>query len=159
VKGRLFKGIIIMKNCIECKKNPIYIKSRGLCKKCSQRYYRASKGFPTFSGYRENKIQNKAEVEFIKNFFNHKNWIFHPGCFRINGELYSPDFYDGDRNVFIEVSGTHQAFYSNRDKYQRFIKEFPKIKFEIRTEIGTLIKISLGNKGTYPINERKDRKK
>lgn len=81
---------------------------------------------------------HNSEIKFIENFFTHKNWIYHPVIFRLNGVNYEPDFYDGERNVFIEVSGTRQAFQANFDKYKLFIKTFPHIKFEVRDIYGKI---------------------
>lgn len=59
---------------------------------------------------------------------------------------YEPDFYDCDRNVFIEVAGTRQAFEANREKYHEFIKAFPQLNFEIRRTDGSLINLTDKNK-------------
>ena len=131
--------------CIECGKNPIHIKKRKLCKLCYQRYWHThvaiSDTYPSnYSKHKERKAKQASEIEFIKKFFYHKNWIFHPCSFQVNGHLYHPDCYDGERNVFIEVSGTSQAFYQNREKYIQFIKAYPKISFEIRYSSGELLK-------------------
>ncbi len=134
--------------CIECKTRPVYIKCRGLCKKCSmvfysKRAYARKKGdLPIKSEYCESvqyKIQYQTEIEFIKNFFEHKNWVYHPAIFRVNGINYEPDFYDGERNMFIEVAGTRQAFHKNKDKYEIFIEAYPQINFEIRQKNGDLV--------------------
>jgi hypothetical protein len=85
------------------------------------------------------KTKEESEIEFVKNFFVHKNWIHRPASFKINGEKYNPDFYDGKRNVFIEVSETRQAFHNNKEKYKEFRKIFPLIKLEIRAVNGDLI--------------------
>jgi len=79
-------------------------------------------------------------------------WIYQPALFRLNGYRYTPDFYDGEREVFIEVSGTRQAFYNNREKYRLFIKTFPGIKFEIRRPNGDLIPLT-ETEGTYHENK------
>ena len=127
--------------CKKCEKEPIYLKKRSLCKECSRRFY-----------YEQNRdvllqkrkltyweVRHSTEVEFIRNFFEHKNWIYHPAIFRVNGKNYEPDFYDAERNVFIEVTGTRQAFEGNKEKYQCFIKTYPLIKFEIRYTTGELL--------------------
>lgn len=119
--------------CIKCKVKPIYVKKRKLCLKCY--------GQVRHIEYKERvgrKILYHSEVEFIKNYFTHNNWVYQPAIFRLNGVNYEPDFYDGERNVFIEVSGTKQAFQANFDKYKLFIKTYPLIKFEIRDIYGEL---------------------
>ena len=90
------------------------------------------------------------EVEFIKNFFSHSDWIHQPAQFRFDGTSYQPDFYDGYRNVFIEVAGTRQAYQQGKEKYDKFRKHYPKIKFEIRLPDGSLLNEESRNKG-WPI--------
>lgn len=120
--------------CIQCKTKLVVIKKVKLCKRCysQARYSRYKKR--TGYGY----VRYSSEIEFIKNFFTHKNWLYHPTIFRMNGINYEPDFYDGERNTFIEVSGTIQAFHANFNKYELFIKTFPKIKFEVRDVSGNI---------------------
>lgn len=128
--------------CIRCKKREIFVKKRGLCRKCSAIFYKNLRGYQTkdkSNTYQQRNIRHRREVEFIKNFFVHKNWIYHPAIFRMDEENYEPDFYDGKRNVFIEVSGTKQAFSKNKEKYQRFIAIYPAIEFELRYHTGELI--------------------
>ena len=138
--------------CINCRKNPIYIQKRGLCQGCSSKYYTER--------YRQKKdrkikseVRHGAEVEFIKNFFvSGKNWIYLPAKFKLNGTTYEPDFYDGERNVFIEVSGTRQAFHYNKHKYRQFAKTYPLIAFEVRQASGDLIDIT---QDKFHINNKK----
>ncbi len=86
------------------------------------------------------QIKNKGEKMFATSFFNHNSWAYQPGpyCFS-NGSTYKPDFKDLKRDVLIEVSATRQAFHANKNKYARFIKEFPLEKFEIRNQHGRLL--------------------
>lgn len=132
-----------MKNlCIQCRKNPIYIKKRKLCRKCYSKFWVgqvSASDKKRISPFEAKKTKQSSEVEFIRNFFEHKNWYYHPANFQLKGTKYQPDFYDGERNVFIEVSGTPSAFHSNKRKYIQFIKEYPKIKFEIRYSTGELL--------------------
>lgn len=123
--------------CISCGKRPIDIKKWRRCTLCYQIYRRTP-------GFADNRTHPKhhSEMEFVKNFFAHQNWIYQPGMFRFNGGSYQPDFYDGERNIFIEVAGTRQAFYTNLEKYREFVKTFPKINFEIRQVNGDLIDLS-----------------
>ena len=138
--------------CIRCKKRLIYIKKRALCRRCYQKEH-AQGNIPSPSGglkeTRGTKIrENEGEVQFIKNFFQHNNWTFNPAVFRLNGEKYNPDFYDGERNVFIEVSRTRQAYYQNKPKYDLMRQLYPKINFEIRRPDGELLD------ETQPINSQ-----
>jgi hypothetical protein len=55
--------------------------------------------------------------------------------------IYTPDFYDGERNVFIEVAGTRQAYHENKGKYQMMKKTYSRIILEIRQVSGSLIDI------------------
>ncbi len=124
-----------MEKCIQCEKNPILIKKRKLCRSCYARNYYSSKSDKKISHW---KVFHSNEIEFSKNFFNHKNWLYHPVIFRLKSGNYEPDFYDGERNTFIEVVGTKQAFHANFDKYALFIKTFPLINFEIRNSLGEI---------------------
>lgn len=124
-----------MEKCIRCKTNIIYVKKRKLCRQCyGHERYCGRKG----TSY----IYHCSEVEFIKNFFSHKNWLYHPVIFRLDGFNYEPDFYDGERNIFIEVVGTKQAFSANFEKYKLFVKTFPHIKYEIRNTLGEIKPLS-----------------
>ena len=142
--------------CIKCKTKPVHIKSRGLCNVCVNRYYREEtkkKAPPEHDSlYRQNKIRFQSEIDFIRNFFTHSNWVYQPAHFRLDGGGYQPDFYDGERNVFIEVSGTRQAFYNNLEKYRVFIRTFPKLNLEIRRANGDLISLT-ETEGTYHKNK------
>ena len=121
--------------CIQCGEKPVFIQKRGLCRVCYSRVWYRGKKLSTKTNW---EIRHGTEIEFIKNFFTHKNWIYHPVFFRLDGCGYQPDFYDGERNVFIEVSGTKQAFSANFEKYKLFIKTFPLINFEIRDIFGNI---------------------
>lgn len=117
--------------CIRCQIRPIFIKKAGLCKNCYQWEWNTGR-----------KKLFSREMEFIKNFFTHNNWIYSPTIFRLGDVKYEPDFYDNERNVFIEVAGTRQAYKANQQKYLDFIKIFPLIKFEVRKHTGELIDIT-----------------
>jgi len=131
--------------CMGCNKEKyMYCQKRMLCNTCYALWYREhqknDERKKPHSRYLGDKIHHSTEIEFIKNFFEHKNWIYQPAFFRLNGGGYSPDFYDGERNIFIEVSGTHQAFCGNKKKYIEFMKTYPKVNFEIRYSTGELLK-------------------
>ncbi len=121
--------------CKKCGNVGIFVKKWKLCQRC----------YIIFMKENKNKVINNvrityySELDFIKNFFKHTEWIYHPATFRLNGTTYQPDFYDGKRNVFIEVSASSGAFYNNREKYLEMKKTFPKITFEIRQVNGDLI--------------------
>ena len=117
--------------CILCKARPATSKKRQLCDSC----YHKQRRNPKFSKV----IRHNCEVEFIRNFFNHNNWQHQPASFRLNGVNYSPDFYDAERDTFIEVSGSRQAYHANKDKYEKFKELFPKIDFEVRKTDGSLL--------------------
>ena len=131
--------------CIECKDNPIWIKKRKLCKSCYRILRsRGALGDTNYRNYSHITVlqkdqQYKREFEFVKNYFTHKNWLYEPVTFNLNGTNYTPDFYDAKRNVFIEVSGTRQAYHANKHKYKMFRKYFPKLNFEIRKSDGSIL--------------------
>jgi hypothetical protein len=71
-------------------------------------------------------------MDFVRLHFTDWQWIFQPATFRLlNGIKYTPDFYDIKENVFIEVSGTRQAYSKGHDKYKAFRKSYPFIPFEV----------------------------
>lgn len=124
--------------CITCKERPIVIKKWRRCIRCYQNYRR-------IKGLSEREIlptKHQSEIEFVRSYFTHSNWKHHPANFRFDGHRYQPDFYDGERNVFIEVVGTRQAFSQNKAKYKEFIKAYPKINFEIRQINGDLVDLN-----------------
>ena len=55
-----------------------------------------------------------------------------------NMNRYTPDFYDIERDVYIEVVGTKQAYHSNKIKYQVFQDTYPDVKFELRRHTGEI---------------------
>jgi len=129
--------------CIECHERPITIVRRRLCATCYNRLRTAAlkTGGDRVAWEDENprpctKKEYAAEINFISVFFKHRNWIYQPASFSLGDVRYTPDFYDGDRNVFIEVVGSRQAFHQNKEKYELFVKKFPKIAFEIRDSKG-----------------------
>lgn len=137
--------------CIECKKRPVYIKKRMLCTRCYCAF-RRKEGFllnkkdHVFCHPVLKRQSSNGEILFIQNYFDHKEWVHHPAIFYFDGEKYSPDFYDSKRNVFIEVSATRQAYHQRKDKYKKFQKHYPKLKFEIRRPNGELLSENYGFK-------------
>ena len=140
--------------CIKCDERPVFIKKRQLCSRCYQRAYlgliKKEKTWEPVSRVGKADRRIRREMEFVKNYFIHKNWIHQPGLFRLNGENYSPDFYDGERNVFIEVIGSRQAFHQNKEKYEKMRIFFPKINFEVRTPDGAEIEIGDNLRVVWP---------
>jgi hypothetical protein len=128
--------------CILCKTNMIQIKKRGLCKKCYSREYNLENVNIYRTSYNNKNIKHLSEIEFIKNFFKNDRWIYQPVVFRIEKDIYNPDFYDIDRNVFIEVSSCNQAYKANEHKYNLIKKLYPKINFEIRSINGEIFNIN-----------------
>lgn len=133
--------------CVECGENYIHIAKRKLCANCYQKYrkehgaiIRNNENYKYQCKASEEKVGIANEIEFARVFFDHKNYVHHPGKFNLqNGEGYSPDFYDGDRDVFIEVASTRQAYSLNKHKYALFRERFPKINLEIRATTGELL--------------------
>lgn len=136
----------MMELCVKCRERPVQIKKHSLCFRCYHRAWinkdisidiKNPKGVNSFQ--RQTGDQQKREIEFIKNYFTHNNWIHHPAMFKLNGEKYTPDFYDQEQNVFIEVSGTRQAYEQAKYKYELFRDLYPNINFEIRKPSGELL--------------------
>jgi hypothetical protein len=129
--------------CIECNKEPIAVKKRKLCKRCYARFLSHHGPIKVMPISRQSiqKRKTEREMEFIKNYFINHNWLYEPASFKLyeNDMYYTPDFYDNENNVFIEVVGSRQAYHQNKKKYAEFKKLFPKIGFEIRTPNGELL--------------------
>ncbi len=85
------------------------------------------------------KMRHESELLFVRNHFTHNKWLPHPVMFYLDGTKYTPDFYDQERNAFIEVTGTKQAYSANREKYKMLRKMFPRIIFEVRNVQGELV--------------------
>lgn len=136
-----------MQICEVCNDRPVGIKKRKMCFRCYQQtrnktgpFIIDNKNYEFKAKSTIKKHSENREMEFIKNFFNHKKWVHHPGIFRFpSGECYEPDFYDGERNVFIEVAGTRQAYHQNKKKYEFMKLYFPMIAFEVRITTGGLL--------------------
>ena len=126
--------------CNRCKQKKVHVKKWGLCISCYN--YMNKKGLlkPESAVFDDAPIRTECkEFIFVRNYFDHKNWTHQPATFHMNGEKYSPDFYDAERNAFIEVSGSRQAYHDNKEKYALFRKTFPKINFEVRKHDGTIL--------------------
>lgn len=140
------------KLCVSCKEREIKIRKVQLCGRCYQRQRYVDMKIPSKNAHQN--INHLSEVDFVRNFFEHKNWVYQPATFRFNSDIYMPDFYDGDRNVFIEVVGTRQAFSANKEKYKEFTKKYPKINFEIRQVNGDLIDLEVERQPQHTFSEK-----
>ncbi|WP_302554104.1 hypothetical protein [uncultured Bilophila sp.] len=87
------------------------------------------------------QIKNDNERFFAENFFKHDKWISQPKPIDLGEYTYRPDFYDEEREIYIELVGTKQAFYQNKAKYVKTIEVLGKEKFEIRDIAGRLVDI------------------
>lgn len=136
--------------CVECNKNQIFIKKRKLCLSCYQLLRKKGNLIGELTGCKNpnpsyptmKKYEHLSEINFIKNYFVHNNWVSHPCCFKLNNVSYTPDFYDGVNNCFIEVAGTRQAYHANKEKYVLMKSIFPLINFEVRQSNGNLIDLN-----------------
>ena len=127
--------------CSRCGERPVRHIKRRLCHRCYQILWWAG-GLTApvmLMETPDDPTPYGKEMKFIKNFFTHSEWKHQPATFKINGKKYCPDFYDGERNVFIEVSGSRQAYHANKDKYRLFRELFPLISFEIRKTDGSIL--------------------
>ena len=129
--------------CSKCGERPVGIKKWRLCLRCYQamRMLRLAAKEPLVSPLsrtQKNMTMFKREMDFAKNFFEHKNWLYEPCAFSLSPSTYCPDFYDQTRNVFIEVVGTRQAYAQNKAKYKEFSKTYPHFKLEFRHPDGTM---------------------
>jgi len=141
MKNKMIDNIEI---CIECNEKPVLIKKRKLCVLCYGRLKNKTNRVVDPNNHQYCKATLKKhdlarEIKFIKNYFAHTNYIHQPATFRLNDTIYSPDFYDSVRNVFIEVAGTRQAYHRNKHKYKLMREIFPLINFEVRKTDGSLL--------------------
>jgi hypothetical protein len=127
--GHPFKEIIMEDRCVQCKKNPVYIKKRNLCSGCYQKL-RSSGALETRrSSVVRQRIgfMNARESAFASQHLK-AGWILHPCTIRLlGGGVYTPDFWDPERKAFLELVGTRQAYYSNRAKYEDVMKAYPTV--------------------------------
>jgi len=134
--------------CRNCNKRPVFIKKRGLCRKCYNKL-RSSCNMPgLFDEDNFNPTEEKIysisskELEFINNFFYHSAWLYEAVTFHFGMTSYTPDFYDTKRDVYIEVAGSRQAYHKNKEKYDLMAKRFPLVELEIRTPNGELLDVN-----------------
>ncbi len=82
---------------------------------------------------------NKSEGIFAE-YLESKGrcWAYEPMRFILSESTYRPDFYCPDNDTFYEVANTRQAFNFQRKKYERFVQEYPHIKFVIVHPSGEL---------------------
>lgn len=124
--------------CTQCQKKLVAVKKWGLCISCYNRMKATSnrnkKPFDQLIKSEQDVIYgiHQSEIIFIQNFLGGKKWYYEPAKFYVIDSWYIPDFYEIERNVFIEVIGTNQAFETNKHKYIAFKKLYPNIKLEIR---------------------------
>lgn len=151
--------------CKECKtEKPILNQKRELCYSC---YYRLRKQNPNefkpkyLNRYKTNRSSRptieektsnnrayyKREMLFIQNCLQNRRWLYQPVTFHCKNYNYTPDFYLLDENIFIEVIGSTQAYYSNLHKYRHIKQCFPYINFEFRLQDGTEIGINKDKNG------------
>jgi hypothetical protein len=155
--------------CKTCKENQVVIKKWGLCKKCYQRaYLKGELGFRRHNklDMTEEKVKpekpvgtagigrySNHELDFIRNYFNHSDWLYESVIFRFSNFTYTPDFLDCHRNVFIEVVGSRQALHQNKHKHEAMRQVFYTIPFEVRLPNGELLDENFPNyqkNGAWP---------
>jgi hypothetical protein len=135
--------------CMQCRLREVYAK--GLCKYCySEAYRQAKRQSPVYS----------SEMEFVRNYFTHKNWVSQPAKFRlkfmgVDLKTYTPDFYDGETGVFIEVSSCSTAYWQGKATYDAFRKSYPTLTLEVRDIDGNLCEEALLQGGPIPNMGRK----
>ena len=126
--------------CRKCNNREIELKKHGLCKPCYQSERRQHiKEHGSFGGsiIRDMPV-NKREIEFLISRSD-SHLIYDPARFNLGDTSYSPDFYDVEKNIFIEVAGSRQAYSKNKHKYKIMAEKFPLIKLEVRLPDGRLL--------------------
>ena len=72
------------------------------------------------------------EKQFSKLLDKHNiAWQFPCKRFKLRATTYRPDFYLPEKDIYIEVVGSRQAFHLNKYKFVEFLKLYPTIKFKI----------------------------
>ena len=93
-----------MKKCKQCKEPEVV--ALGLCGKCYRVQYRKKNKEKIKAHLKKRHNESYGayprEVAFIRNYFTHKNWAFHPAIFRLDIGHYEPDFWDGEAKVFCD---------------------------------------------------------
>lgn len=137
--------------CKDCKKMaPV---KKGLCARCYGRHYRKEqRPGDTYPHY-------ESEMAFVQRYFTHNNWVAQPARFKIYvpcGETttYRPDFYDGERGVFIEVAASRSTYEKNQWKYAQFRRLYPSLTLELRNVDGALCEEKF--KAGAPFKRKKD---
>jgi hypothetical protein len=139
--------------CKKCGSRPIYVIKRGLCQYCYNKEYKESRRTPKPIQPEPTAFMtdpNHKEILFIKHYFTHQNWLYSPVTFHLGDKKYTPDFYDGNRQVFIEVVGSKQAFHSNKEKYSSLQQLASFFRFEIRDALGSLIEFQKDQRIAWP---------
>ena len=128
-------------SCTNCGDVVIYNAKRKLCRKCYSKFYNSyRKGDQrTHILEIEKTVLHERELDFINSYFKHTNWVYSPASYHLPLGNYSPDFYDGETNTFIEVVGSRQAYHANKEMYVQFREKFPEIRFEIRKVGGDVV--------------------
>lgn len=102
-------------------------------------------------------IRYDRERKFALTFFDHDNWVHEPRYFYLsNGTKYLPDFYDEKRDVYIEVVGSRQAYFNNKDKYVIFCREYKDIQFEFRLPSGEKLELRNGRMERHSVKKIKE---
>ena len=60
-----------------------------------------------------------------------RRWQYPVRRFRLKDTTYRPDFYLPDETLYIEVIGTRQAYYANKEKIAELRKTYPNVKLII----------------------------
>jgi len=118
------------KRCHRCQQDKISIKKRNLCGKCNVLALNKGELSPPVI---------KAEYDFAENYCGSDSLLHHNATFKFNGLRYTPDFYDVDRDVFIEVVASFVEYKSIKLRTSMFKKYYPNLGFEIRYPNGEVV--------------------
>jgi hypothetical protein len=125
--------------CRNCNKKPASIKRFSTCLHCYNQIRNAgrlsSKAEFIKSDRTLNKYEHRCEVVFAQ---THPSFFYEPVIFHVNGERYTPDFYDPTENIFYEIIGTRQRFSQLRHKLEVFRTLYPNICLEVCSPDGKL---------------------
>lgn len=128
--------------CQKCGKEPIFVKKRGLGRKCYNAFtaeLRRAKVEVSSVEDDGGHMAFEAHLQFAAGFFGTKPFLYRAAIFRLgNKRTHTPAFYDVARDTWIDVIRTRQAYHITKDRYAELRQRFPGLKFELRRPDGSL---------------------
>ena len=128
--------------CIKCGKEPIHIKKRGLGRKCYNALVRTLRRAHTSlksTGCDDGVIEFERHLQFAAAFLGTRPFLYRPARFRLGGSRsHTPSFYDVERDTWVDVVCTRQAYHIAKGHYEALRLRYPHLKFELRRPDGSV---------------------